>query len=121
MLLTKQQILGADDLPTEEVDVWGGKVLVIALSAKERENLRLSIEKEGDALQIMVKLLSLTIVDKDKNRIFTEKDLEVLEKKSAKEIDKVFAVAQRLSGHGEKTLEEIEKNSESQSESSNLS
>ena len=119
MLLTKQQILDADDLPTEEVDVWGGKVLVIALSAKERENLRLSLNDENDLLTVMIKLVSLTIVDKAKSRIFDEKDIEALREKSAKEIDKVFSVAQKLSGLGENTIGEIEKNSKSQSESSN--
>ena len=118
MCLTKEQILGADDLPTEEVDVWGGRVLVIALSAKERENLRLSLKDENDLLTIMIKLVSLTIVDKGKSRIFDEKDIEALREKSAKEIDKVFSVAQKLSGLGAE--KELEKNLEDQSVDSSL-
>lgn len=120
MLLTKQQILEADDLPTEEVEAWGGSVLVTTLSAEERENLRLSMgENEDDLLKVMIKLVSLTIVDENKNRIFSEEDVEALAKKSATEIDKVFAVAQKLSGLG--VNKELEKNLEGQSENSNLS
>lgn len=118
--LTKEQILTADDLPTEEVEVWGGTVLVIALSAQERENLRLSMgENENDLLQVMVKLVSLVVVDENKNRVFSEEDVEALAKKSAKEIDKVFAAAQKLSGLG--VEKELKKNSEGQSVNSNLS
>jgi hypothetical protein len=118
MFLTKEQILEADDLPTEEVEAWGGKVLVIALSAEERENLRLGMgENENDLLKVAIKLVSLTVVDENKNRVFSEEDIEALEKKSAKEIDKVFAVAQKLSGLG--VNKELEKNSEGQSVNSN--
>ncbi|MCP4475382.1 MAG: hypothetical protein GY821_12620 [Gammaproteobacteria bacterium] len=114
MFLTKEQIKKADDLETKEVEAWGGKVLVKALTGAEREELRKeTVNKEGeeDLLAIIINLVSLTVVDENKNRIFNKEDIEDLEKKSAKELDKVFKVAQELSGLGAGVTEEIEKNS----------
>lgn len=111
--LTREQILSSQDLETEEVDAFGGKVLVKSLTAAEREELRKDMgtdEKEMDLLLIQMKLVSLCIVGENRKRLFSEEDIGVLAKKSAKELDKVFEVAQRLSGLGKQGTEEIEKN-----------
>jgi hypothetical protein len=57
---------------------------------------------------MMVKLVSLTVINEKKERLFTENDVEALSKKSAKELDKVFQVAQSLAGLG--VVKETEKN-----------
>jgi|TARA_R100001530_G_scaffold56739_2_gene41382 hypothetical protein len=109
MFLTKEQILNADDLETKEVKAFGGKILIRSLTAEEREELRKEVEASGqDLLKMMVKLVSLTVINEKKERLFTENDVEALSKKSAKELDKVFQVAQSLAGLG--VVKETEKN-----------
>lgn len=115
--LTKEQIKNVDDLTVEIVDVesWGGKVGVKALTAVEREELRKDIgddpTAEVDIIKVQMKMLSLTLVDENHERLFTtNEDIEWLKNKSASELDKLFKIAQTLSGLGEKSTEEIEKN-----------
>lgn len=120
--LTKEAILSSDDLETEEVEVWGGTVLVKSLTAAERDAFEkvLMRVRDGktvtDLTGVRVKLVSLTVVDKDKKRLFTEEDIKALNKKSSRELDKVFTVAQKLSGLRNEDVEEITKNSNAQPE-----
>jgi hypothetical protein len=56
---------------------------------------------------IRAKLVALTVVDEDGNRIFSDEDAEALGKKSAAALDRIFAVAQRLSGLRPEDVEEL--------------
>lgn len=119
MLLNKEQILNADDIKTELVDVpeWadGGQVKVKALSGLERDEFEASIvdprTKSATTNNIRAKLLAVSIVDEDNNLIFSEGDIEALGQKSAKPLDRCFAVAMRLSGLSDKDVDELAKNS----------
>lgn len=126
-LLTREQILQAQDLPTEDVDVkeWGGTVRVRALTGMERDSFEQSIvEQKGKGTRmnirnIRAKLVALTVVDEEGNRVFSDTDVQALGKKSAAALDRVFEVAQRLSGLKPEDVDELAKNSESdQSEDS---
>lgn len=118
MLLTRDQILQAQDLPFEDVEVpeWGGTVRVRALTGAERDAFEASIvERKGsrtefNPVNMRAKLVAMTVVDENGNRIFSNSDVEVLGKKSAAALDKVFQVAQRLSGLRPEDLEEMTKN-----------
>ncbi len=117
--LTKEDILKADDLKTEEVVAWKGKLLVRGLTGSERDEFERSVYgnslKEEDTMNFKnfrAKLVALTVVHpEDKSRLFSFDDVEALGRKSAQELDKVFAVAQKLSGFGRKDIEELTKNS----------
>lgn len=112
VFLTKEQILDAK-IETEEVEVWGGKILVKALSAVEREEIRKDVsedEKSGNLLKVQIKLVTLTVVDASGKRLFNQEDVEKLADKSARELDKIFIAAQRLAGLGQQNTEIIEKN-----------
>ena len=84
-LLTKDDILNADDLPSEVVDVpeWGGHVKVRTMSGSERDAFEASlIESQGkkkskDDLMsnIRARFASLVLVDDDGKRLFTAKDI----------------------------------------------
>lgn len=113
--LTRDAILKAQDLPTEVVEIpeWNGAVIVRGLTGAERDAFEQSIvETRGkntrmNLRNIRAKLVALTVVDEDGNRIFSDEDAEALGKKSAAALDRVFAVAQRLSGLRPEDVEEL--------------
>ncbi len=113
--LSRDEILQAQDLPTEDVPVleWGGVCRVRGLTGAERDAFEQSIvETRGkntrmNLRNIRAKLVALTVVDEDGNRIFSDEDAEALGKKSAAALDRIFAVAQRLSGLRPEDVEEL--------------
>ena len=124
MLLTREQILQADDLKTEDVQVpeWGGAVRVRALSGDQRDAYEAAIlidrddGKGGTTVDVRrerlrATLASMSIVDEAGQPMFTEQDIAALGKKSARALARVVEAAQRLSGLTKKDMEELEKNS----------
>lgn len=114
-ILTKEQILAASDLETEEVEVpqWGGSVLVRSLTARERGQLISSIVDQragGRTLkltEVQVRTCAMAIVDAQGNRMFEEADIAKLSRKSAGALQVIFEVAQRLSGLSDDQVEEL--------------
>ena len=119
-MLTKAQILKADDLPTEVVDVpeWDGQVTVRTLTGTERDSFEESItKKKGDSVEVNMvnlraKLCALTLVDGSGHRLFTNADVVELGKKNCAALDRIFTVAQKLNGFGKDDIKELAKNSE---------
>lgn len=119
-ILTRDAILQAEDLPRELVEVpeWGGCVYVRALTGAERDAFEASVvEQRGKSTKmnlrnIRAKLVALTIVDEEGTRLFSDADVKLLGQKSAAALDKLFEVAQRLSGLKDEDVEELAKNSE---------
>lgn len=117
-LLTRDMILQANDLPTEDVEVpeWGGAVRVRTLSGRERDQFEASVvEQHGkrqriDTRDLRAKLVALAVVDERGQRMFTEADVVTLSGKSAAALQRVFDVARRLSGLSDQDVEELEKN-----------
>lgn len=117
-MLTREQILGAKDIRTEEVKVpeWGGSVLVRGLTGAERDRFEESvIEQRGKVTKVKLKdararLVALSVVDEEGKRLFSDADVAVLTEKSAAALDRVYAVAARLSGISEEDMEELLKN-----------
>jgi len=113
--LSRDDILKAEDLTTEEVDVpeWGGSVLVRGMSGRERDDFEASIAVRhgGQMVQNLVnvraKIVARCIIADDGARMFTDADVAALGEKSAAALDRVFAVASRLSGLGEGDVEEL--------------
>lgn len=116
-LLTRENILAADDLGRELVSVpeWGGDVYVRGLTGKERDAFEAGmIDQRGKSqtvnLQnIRAKLAGLSICDENGKRIFTDADLAALAGKSAVALNRVFEVARRLSGLGDDDVKELAK------------
>ncbi len=115
MLLTADQILQADDSPTEIVSVpeWGGEVKVRTLNGRERDVFEASVNdgKQTNFANIRARLVSLSVCDEKGDRIFSDAQVDILGKRSAKALDRVFAVAQRLSGLTKEDVEQLVKNS----------
>lgn len=123
--LTRDQILAADDLTTEIVDMsefWGGPVIVRTITGMERDQLEASIITDsGDKNMenLRAKLIVMSVVDEDGKSLFTMADLVALGGKSAKALSRIFVVAMKLSGFSKKDVEELTENlSEGQSEDS---
>lgn len=120
-ILSRDQILGADDIQTEKVPVpeWGGDVYVRGLSGKERDQFESSlVEFRGKhrtlRLQnVRARLVALSAVDDEDRRLFTDADVELLGRKSAAALERVASTAQRLSGLSDEDVEDLSKNSSS--------
>lgn len=112
-LLSKAQILAADDLPFEDVEVpaWGGTVRVRTMTAGERDQFEFSLQGAKNAAEnFRARLLAATIVDASGSLMFSEADIAALSKKSAVAADKLVAVAMRLSAVSAKDQKDLEKN-----------
>ena len=111
--LSRDDILNAQDLPTEMVDVpeWGGAVTVRGLNGQEREELdRMLFSRTGKKPNTKAALVALSAVDEQGERLFTLEDVEALSLKSGAALDRVFEAAQRLSGLTRASREELRKN-----------
>jgi len=114
-MLDKKTILDSKDLPTEVVDVpeWGGSVTIRTLSGTERDRFEQSLLKgrKVDMDNMRAKLCALCMVDEKGKRLFNDLEAQQLGLKSAKALDKVFTVAQKLNGMGADDIEDMVKNS----------
>jgi hypothetical protein len=116
--LTKAQILAADDVQYEDVLVpeWGGKVRVYGLTAAERSKLESNMlrqQRDGtqklDASEMRQLFCAYAIKDPATGgRLFSDKEIAHLGKKSAAATDRVYEVASRLSRVSEQDLKELE-------------
>lgn len=120
-LLSKDEIFGMDDIPVEEVIVpeWKNrKVLVCGLTAAGKNAYQASLlEIKGSSRRVrmenaLAKLLVRTIVNRQRQPIFTETDIERLGGKSAAALERLATVANRLSGMDEQENAELVKNSD---------
>ena len=123
-MLTAEQIAQADDLPRETVDVpeWGGEVILRSLTSAERDTYEqslISMMRSGQGMAITpdlsnakAKLVAVCLESAEGERMFpdAEKGAEILGKRNAKAVSRLFEVAQRLSGMTDADLEELEKN-----------
>lgn len=116
MTLKRDDILKAQDILTEKVPVpeWGGDVCVKGMTGTERDAFESSIVSSNgkktsvNMVNIRAKLAAQTICDENGERLFTDADdVKVLGAKSATALQRVFEVAQRLSGIGDDAIQEL--------------
>lgn len=118
-ILTADDIINAADVPRELVHVpeWGGSVYVQGLTGTDRDAFEESILQQvgkgkDKAFEVRManmraKLCVRCMTNDEGARLFTDEQAEALGRKSAAALDRVFEVAQRLSGIGSKDLEEL--------------
>lgn len=114
-ILSKSDILAAVDAKIELVSVpeWGGEVYVRGMSGLERDAFETSIvQQRGKSQQvnlsnIRAKLCATSICDESGKLLFTPGDVNELGKKSAIALQRVFEVAQKLSGIGADDIDEL--------------
>lgn len=113
--LSREEILGIEDLVTEAVEVpeWGGGVVhVRTMTGAERDEFeqRIYSARPGqpvDRRNIRARLIAQCAVNGTGERLFTEEDIEELGAKSARALDRLFSVAQRLNGLRAEDIEEL--------------
>lgn len=119
MLLSKEEILKVADLSFEEVEVpeWKGSILLWQMTAADRGDLSAyMVDEKGkpkpNTMQgWQVRYLSLCIKDSNGAKLFTESDLQDLQGKSGKVIERLFGEAQRINGTSENALDDAKKDS----------
>lgn len=111
-LLTRDQILEADDITAEEVAVpeWGGSVMVRHLSASQMERIQERMQGKG-IRGVTAALAAAAIVDEGGKRLFNERDIDALGKKSIGALNRVLAAIKRMNAIDQKELDELAKNS----------
>lgn len=114
-LLTKSQILAADDRKFVDVDVpeWGGTVRVSAMSGIQRDSYEMMLvdqQKNGVKGSIRAALAASTIVDEAGSPLFTIDEVAQLEKKSGVALGRVFDAAIKLSKLDPDAVGQAEKN-----------
>ena len=118
MVLTKSQVLEAQDLPTVSVPVpqWGGDVLLRTLTGAEREELEKRIErfKRGSGVSgkdsVRAVAIVMCAVDDNGQPLFEEKDAEALAKKSGAALDRLFDEILDLNGMSKRAADDLAKN-----------
>ena len=118
--LSKDDILAMDDIPVEAVVVpeWKGRtVLVCGMTAAGKNAYEASLlDIKGTTRKVKLenataKLLARTLVNRQRQLLFTETDIEALGRKSAAALERLAAVAQRLSSMRQEDVEALVKNS----------
>lgn len=114
-ILTRDQILNVSDDQMELVPVpeWNGEVWVKGMTGILRDKFESSIvsyrgpEREVNMANARAKLAASSICDEKGVLCFSEKDVKLLGGKSAKALQRVFEVAQRLSGITDTALDQL--------------
>jgi hypothetical protein len=113
----RSQILGADDLPSESVEVpeWGVTVHVRSMTGRDRDMFEaqmLDMADSGSRMEnFRARLAVFCATDEKGKRIFKDTDIKVLGQKSGRALDRVFEVASRLNKLTDADIEDTKKNS----------
>lgn len=113
--LNAESILAAEDFKYAEVECpeWGGTVRVRSLSGGQRAQITQRVnDKQLDELDELLAVMAC--VDEDGSRIFTNKDIASLKKKSAAVVTRIAKKILEISGVGNEAneIDEAKKNSE---------
>jgi hypothetical protein len=94
VVLSKKAILEAKDIKTKEVEVaeWGGNVCVRVISGADRDVFEQAFaDKKMESFR--TRFLVLTLCDSSGERLFTNDEVEALNKKSSAVLNRLFDVA----------------------------
>ncbi|GGV80494.1 hypothetical protein [Streptomyces thermoviolaceus] len=116
--LSAEQILDADDLPWEDVEVpeWGGTVRVRGMSGTDRDRFEAamlskdmkSVSKDTALERYRARLAAACLVDDTGKRLFrSDAEIKRLGEKSAQALQRVVDVASRLSGLTQEDQDEL--------------
>lgn len=114
-ILSKKDILEIADIKKQLVPVpeWGGEVYVKGLTGAERDKFESELvtirgkEQVVNMANARAKLAAMSICDENGKRLFGESDVQALSQKSGAALQRIFAVAQKLSGLSDDDVEEL--------------
>lgn len=111
MALTKEQIFGVDDLPTQTVSVpeWNGDVTIRQLTVGQREEIAQAAKQQKPGVGALMVVLS--VVDEQGKPLFTKQDMAKLQSKSYAAVDRIVEAVLKHNGmKGDEAIDEAEKN-----------
>jgi len=114
-LLSRADLLAACVLPRETVHIpeLGGDVIVQGMSGAQRDAWEASLvegrgkKRRMNTANIRAKLVAQCCVDQDGRRLFTDEDVEVLGTARVDVLNRLFGVAQKLSGVSDEDVDEL--------------
>ena len=114
-LLSRADLLAACVLPREVVKVpeLGGEVIVQGMSGAQRDAWEASLvegrgkKRHMNTANIRAKLVAQCCVDEHGHRLFTDEDVEALGTARVDVLNRLFGVAQRLSGVSDEDVDEL--------------
>jgi hypothetical protein len=114
-LLSRDDILKADDLRTVDVEVpeWGGTVRLKMLTAAERDRFEASTvevrgnQQKANLYNLRARLVSLCAVDEQGRRLFSKEDVTQLGEKSAAALARLFNRASEINGLSDAEIEDL--------------
>lgn len=118
MLLSREAILAANDLPTKDVEVkaWGGVVRIRSLTGTERDQFEadvLEARRAGHVSpgNVRARYLAMCIIDEVGKNVFTAADIDALGAKSAAALDIPYQAIQAFNALTDADVEELAGNS----------
>lgn len=113
-VLDKAAIMAASDTKLEKVHVpeWGGDVYLKTLSGTERDTFEDAYSQEK-MKNFRSRFLALTLCDKSGERLFSDDEVEVVGKKSASVINRLFEKAWSFNAFRNEDVEAMGKDSPS--------
>ena len=117
MMLSRDAILSAQDLKTEDVAVpeWGGSVRVRTMTGTERDAFLAELKRDEAGKVVAsdygTRLIAFAAVGDDGARLFADADVAALGAKSGVALQRAFTAADRLNSTSEAAVQGAEKNS----------
>lgn len=114
-MLTKEQILQANDKRVEKVECpeWNGFVFIRSLTADQRDSYEQSLADAKTVIGARAKLVAACMCDKDGKTVqWTPAEVEALGRKSAAVVDRIADRCMVINGMRAEDVEAAEKNSE---------
>lgn len=117
-ILSKQQILEAQDIKIEEVEVpeWGGSVYVKVMNATQRDEFETFVynrQDQGDLRGMRLLLCKVCLCDAEGNQLFeSAEDVKALGSKSGGALMVIFQAAMKLNAMRKEDIGGIEENLE---------
>ncbi|XBQ15800.1 MAG: hypothetical protein ABL308_12685 [Oceanicaulis sp.] len=110
-LLSAAEILAAEDLKTEDVDVpeWGGAIRLREWSGVDMLAYETEAE-QADGSRALAVAISMSAIDEAGSRLFTADDVEALAKKNGKVLIRLMAKIRALNLAGEDGAKEASGN-----------
>jgi len=114
MAMSKSRIVSAADTKLDTVNVpeWGGEVCLKTLTGSERDSFEESYSGEK-MKNFRCRFLVLTLCDENGERLFADDEADVVGKKSALVINRLFEKAWQLNAFSDAAVDSLGKDSPS--------
>ncbi len=111
-ILTREEILGKNDLVIKKVSVpeWGGDVYIKSLNGTERDQWELHNANNNEVVGIRARLLAISCCNEAGELLFEAADFEALTKKNGVPLTRIFNEIMKMNYLNEADIEELEKN-----------